>query len=332
MSDQKPDNKYECFVSVVSVIENVEDIIQPYLENMERHLDAHFTDYEIVLVDQCSKDGTADIVDELLKKIHSIRYIRLATQVYGDVALAAGMENAIGDFVVLFTLGQDPVECVFELIRQAQAGSDIVVGTSEYRRTLGYRIVRPWIQWALHSIGYNLPRNSTSLRCLSRRTVNAVTQTGRFHHQFYVRIANTGYPTSAYPYTIEPGGIEKRTLLKALRQGARLLVFNSTKPLRWMSSLGLLGSGMAFMFASYSLLIRLFRGNVIEGWTTLVLFTSVLFMLLFLIMAFFGEYLGRLLDDRSEQRDYSVANEKNSSVMLTEERHNVLVETSRTND
>ena len=86
----------------------------------------------------------------------------------------------------------------------------------------------------------------------------------------------------------------------------------------------MLGSFMAFIFASYSLVIRLFKDNVIEGWTSMILFMSVLFMLLFLILAFFGEYLGRLLDDRSEQRDYSVALEKMSSVMLSEQRSNVI--------
>ena len=56
------------------------------------------------------------------------------------------------------------------------------------------------------------------------------------------------------------------------------------------------------------------------------MFMSVLFGLLFAILAFFGEYLGRLLDDRSEQRDYDVVSEKNSSVMQEENRFNVLSE------
>jgi ABC-type dipeptide/oligopeptide/nickel transport system permease subunit len=102
------------------------------------------------------------------------------------------------------------------------------------------------------------------------------------------------------------------------------MVFNSTKPLRWISGLGVLGSMMAFSFSLYSLVIHYFKETVIEGWTTMVLFTSLLFMIMFIILAFLGEYLSRLLDDRNEQSDYTVSFEKNSSVMLNEKRENVI--------
>ena len=179
------------------------------------------------------------------------------------------------------------------------------------------------MQWLLKHIGYNLPRNATSLRCLSRRAVNAVTRTGRFHHQFYVRINNTGYPYGIYSYS-QKRSEAKRTLVNGLSNGLHLMVFNSTKPLRWISGLGVIGSLMAFSFSLYSLVIHYFKETVIEGWTTMVLFTSLLFMIMFIILAFLGEYLSRLLDDRNEQSDYTVSFEKNSSVMLNEKRENVI--------
>lgn len=322
------DAKLDCFVSVVAVLRNMSSIVEPFVQKMQKHLNQHFSDYEIVLIDQFSDDGTNEKCDLLLKEIPSVRYIALSSFVHEDIALAAGLENAIGDFVVLFSPLQDPVDCVFELVKNCRAGSDVVVGVARQPQTLGYRAIRPLIQRALHKIGYDIPKDATGLRCLSRRAVNAVTQTGRFHHQFYVRIAKTGYPQSAYSYSLINPGKKRRTLYRGIQQGLRLLVFNSTSPLRWMSSLGLMGSLMGFTFAAYSLLIRFVKGNVVEGWTTLVLFSSVLFMLLFLILAFLGEYIGRLLDDRSEQRDYSVVYEKHSSVMLDEERSNVFNEST----
>jgi glycosyltransferase involved in cell wall biosynthesis len=315
----------DCFVSVVAVLRNMSSIVEPFLRRMRKHLDQHFSDYEIVLVDQGSEDGTAEKINALLREIPYVRYIKLSSLVHEDVALAAGMENAIGDFVVLFSPVEDPVDCVFELVQRCRVGSDVVVGAANQPQTFCYRVIRPWIQFALRKIGYDIPRNATGLRCLSRRAVNAVTETGRFHHQFYVRIAKSGYPQSTYSYLlVADNGKKQRTLYQGIRQGIRLLIFNSTSPLRWMSGLGLMGSFLGFVFAAYSLLIRLFKDNVVEGWTTLVLFSSILFMLLFLILAFFGEYLGRLLDDRSEQRNYSVVYEKHSSVMVNENRCNVI--------
>lgn len=178
----------------------------------------------------------------------------------------------------------------------------------------------------LKRVGYSLPRDATGLRCLSRRAVNAVTSTGRRHHQLPMRIQKTGYPQTAYNYTLLSTGRPgiPRSLLAGVAGLLRLVVFNSSSPLRWMSGLGLLGSFSAFVFAMYSLLIHLVKGNVVEGWTTTILFISVLFMMQFVMMAFFGEYLGRLLDERGEQADYSVVFEKNSAVMVNQDRVNVL--------
>ncbi|KPJ92282.1 MAG: hypothetical protein AMJ55_10015 [Gammaproteobacteria bacterium SG8_15] len=316
--------KLDCFVSVVAVLNNMEKALETFLKPLHEHLSEYFTDFEILLVDQCSIDGTNKKIEKYLREIPSIRYLELAAHVHADVAIAAGMENAIGDFVVLISPLDDPVDCVVDIVRLCQSGYDTVIGVSNKPKSFTYTLIRPLTQWMLREIGYNIPRNATGLRCLSRRTINAVSQTGRFHHQLHVRIAKTGYPTTTYQYKSLNKTEERKTLYQGLRQGMHLLVFNSTKPLRWMSALGMLGSFLAFIFASYSLLIRLFKGNVIEGWTSMVLFMSVLFMLLFLILAFFGEYLGRLLDDRSEQSDYAVAFEKTSSVMLNEQRSNVL--------
>lgn len=88
--------------------------------------------------------------------------------------------------------------------------------------------------------------------------------------------------------------------------------------------LGFTGSFAAFLFGLYSILIHFIKGNVVEGWTTTILFMSSLFMVQFVMLALFGEYLGRLLDDRSEQADYSVVFEKTSAVMVNQNRVNVL--------
>ena len=319
-------NKLDCFVSVVSIIQNMGKTIDSYLNDLYLHLEEHFSDYEIVLIDQCSKDETIVTLERALKKIPSIRLIELAYPVHKDIALGAGLENAIGDFLVIINPITDPVNCIYKIVKQCKQGSDIVIGVAEQKRSLPYRVIRPWIQFILHKIGYDLPPNTTPLRCLSRRCVNTVTQTGRFHHQLYVRIAKSGYPNSTFNYKLIKDTKNKHTLRQGLNEAVHLLVFNSTKTLRWMSILGLAGSILAFLIAFYALLIKFFKENVIEGWSSLVMFMSVLFALLFAILAFFGEYLGRLLDDRSEQRDYDVVSEKNSSVMQEENRFNVLSE------
>ena len=317
-------DKISNFVSVVTLLERDASTTEVYLKALHKHLDSNFDDYEIVLLDQSPDDELMNKLDGLLTVIPSIRYLKLAFSVHDDVALAAGMENAIGDFVILHSETEDPVDCISDLVKLSLEGFDIVIGKSLQNQTIGYKFVRPMIQNVLKRIGYTVPRDATRLRCLSRRAVNAVTQSGRFHHQFYVRINNTGYPFTVFDYVQNNYADKKRTLRQGLLQGLYLLVFNSTKPLRWMSGLGVFGSFLAFSFSLYSLIVHYFKDTVIEGWTTMILFTSMLFMIMFIILAFLGEYLGRLLDERNDQSDYTVSFEKNSSVMLNENRENVI--------
>lgn len=326
--------KSESFVSVILIQNQPLTALESDLRRIQCDLDNRYSDYEVVVVGQGTVKGFTSEDEAVLNKIPSLRYIQLASQVPKDVAWAAALENAIGDFVVMFNPAVSPVEAIAETIDLCKSGFDVVVGVASQPRTMGYRVVRSLADRVLKMVDYSLPRDATDLRCLSRRAINSVTSTGRFHHQLSMRIQKTGYPHTTYNYTLLSAvGLAPSSLLSGIIGLLRLIVFNSSRPLRWMSVLGLCGSFIAFVFAVYSLLVHLVTGNVIEGWTTTILFMSTLFMMQFIMMAFFGEYLGRLLDDRSEQADYSVVFEKNSAVMVNQDRVNVQTspETSETN-
>lgn len=315
--------KSEALISVVIVLRYSLDKVKTHLQQLYTVLDSHFSDYEIVLIAQDFNLSDAQVEDNILKEIPCVRIIQLATTVDDDVALAAGIENAIGDFVVLWNPESDPVEIIPASVQQCRNGCDVIIGVVERSKNYCYHLLRKVMRKVLNAIDYDLPENSTEYRCLSRRAVNAVTRTGRFHHQFYLRIQKTGYPMGTLSYQ-PTGNIDNKTIYQSLRKLVRLMVFNSSRPLRWMSVLGVVGSMAAFLFATYSIVVHAINGNVVEGWTTIVLFMSLLFTLLFIIMTFFGEYLGRLLDENSKQSEYYVVYERNSEVMINADRKNVL--------
>ena len=322
--------KSESFVSVVLVVGQRPASTYDAVARIQRELDARFSDYEIVLIGQGPALDllSGDREESITKRLPSIRHIQLATAVDSDVAWGAGLENAIGDFVVLFNHESDPVSAIADVVDACKSGFDVVVGVADQPDTMQYRAFRALANQLLGAVDYHLPRNATGLRCLSRRAVNTVTRTGRFHHQLHMRIQKTGYPSCTYAYKLSHRDSDRKSLVRGIREFIRLLVFNSSRPLRWMSMLGFIGSLAACLFAAYSVLIHLVSGHVVEGWTTTILFMSILFMLQFVMMAFFGEYLGRLLDDRSEQADYSVVFEQNSPVMVNPDRVNVLSEST----
>ena len=318
--------KSDSFVSVVLVQVQPLATLKSILGHIQSELDSYYSDYEVVIIGQGTATAYTQQDEAVLQNIPSLRYIQLTSRVQSDVAWSAALENAIGDFVVMFNPAVDPLQAIHETVTICKSGFDVVVGVASQSRTLAYKVFRLMADNILKLVDYSLPRDATRLRCLSRRAVNSVTCTGRFHHQLSMRIQKTGYPQIAYNYTLlsTERPMTPRSLLAGIRELLRLLVFNSSRPLRWMSGVGLFGSFSAFLFGLYSLMVRLVKGHVVEGWTTTILFMSALFMMQFIMMAFFGEYLGRLLDDRSEQADYSVVFEKNSTVMVNQDRVNVL--------
>jgi len=318
--------KMETFVSVVLILDDFEHhAFGVYLKELQQYLDQRYSDYEIIIIDQNRKPLSHSVQDNLLNTISSIRWIKLAFPVEMDIALSAGIENAIGDFVLLLRPTVDPIEIIDDMVKESDEGYDVVIGIAERPRTIGYKLARPLSNQILHSIDYHIPKNATPVRCLSRRAINTVLRTGQLNHQFFIKIANTGYPTKNYNYKLHnPDTLKKRTLLSGLTQSMQLMIFNSTKPLRWISLLGILGSLSAFIFAIYSIVVNIIKDDVIEGWTSMVFFSSFLFMFLFIILAFLGEYIARLLNENSNQKSYYISSEETSSVMLETDRFNVL--------
>lgn len=316
--------KIDSLISVVTVLDNDQDLIEPFLRQTSNILSKHFTDYEIILIDQRSKDGSLKVIQPLLSSIPFIRLVELSKGVDKDIALAAGLENAIGDFIIFLDIRHDPVDIIPHAVAQCYHGSDVVIGVAKHAHTFLYRLLRTCVNKLLINIlNYDLPRNATEFRCLSRRAANAVTRTGRFRHSFFIKIAQTGYQYSTLKYSLS-NLQNRRTLLYGISKAMKMLVYNSAKPLRWISVLGCAGSFTALVFSLYSLVIHFIKNNVAEGWTTLVLFISILFFLLFVVLTIFGEYLGRMLDSFKTHYEYDILFEKNSSVKQETNRYNVM--------
>jgi len=325
MNESAESRKRETFVSVVVLARNLAaDRNLDSISTITAFLGARFDDYEVLLIEDQKHCLNHERLAELLQEADSIRMLELAYSVSQEVAMTIGLETAIGDFVVLFDPEQDPVETIDAVVDQGLAGSDVVVGVaSNARRGILYRITRPAAESLLRSIGYNLPRNATTLRCLSREAIQASTKGRNYHHRLFMRISQCGLRIDPLVYEIIEPGRARKTFADGLKDAMRILVFNSTTPLRMMSFVGFLGSFFAFSFATYSFFSRLLKDNVADGWSSLVVFMSFLFMLLFVMMSFFGEYLGRLLNEQSPHEPFWIIDEKVSSVMLKKDRENV---------
>ena len=315
--------KSESFVSVVTILgKGIEKIVNQIPE-IEKYLSVRYSDFEIVLVvKKSAQEAAARLLLPLLRTVPCIRYLQLTDDGPVDIAMEAGLENAIGDFIVMMSPEYDPVDLIGKAVTMCREGTDVIVGVSALKHSLAYNMLRPVSQLLLRLADYRLPRNASHFRCLSRRAANAVTQSGKAHQLFYMRIQKTGYGFKTLEY--ESLCSKGRGFWHALKKLVKLLVFNSQLPLHLVSGLSFAVSLVAFLFAVYAVLIKLFLYGVVDGWTSTFLAISLFAMLQFLILGFIGEYLARMLDEQSRQSSYSTVFEKNSLTMVDADRINVM--------
>jgi glycosyltransferase involved in cell wall biosynthesis len=319
------------FVSVVCRLYNESHLVQSLVEDVTAVLRERYENYELVLVDDGSTDGTSGRVKELLGRFEGVRLLRLSRRFGLDVALTAGLENAIGDLVITLTPESDPPELIPRLVEVARSENAEVYGVARKRkrgvvRELGARLFYFCCQ---RIFDIPLQPGSTQLRALSRQAVNAIVAIKDNYRYLRALTPYIGYRvrTLEYEQTSRSGRPPREGLLQAANTAIAVVVGNSTKPLRIVSWLALIAAVLNLVYIGYVFLVKLIKTRVAEGWMTLSLQNAGMFFLLFVICAVVTEYLGRILDETRERPLYYIAEEASSSVLVPNaDRRNVVNE------
>jgi dolichol-phosphate mannosyltransferase len=322
----------DCFVSVVAPLHDDADIVEAFVREVVGVLKAHYDNYELVLVDDGSLDPTREVVTSILRQEPCIRLLCLSRRFGRDVAISAGLDTVIGDFVVVLLPESDPPELIPDVVEACRAGAGIAYGIRARRPaespllSLGTRV----FYWYFNRVlGIDLPRNSTDFRGYSRQSVNAIT---RIKDRLrYLRTFGSYVGFGGQPFVYEPRfrrqRVRGRTPGEAVALAINMTVANSTQPLRMASILGLVLAFLCAVHVVYVVVVRLVSPDVAPGWATQQAFDSAMFGFLFLIAATLCEYMGRLLGEVKDRPLYFVHEERSSSVLLVDEnRRNVVGE------
>ena len=323
-------NKQDAFVSVVGVLRSYARFLPAFVDDVLRILESNYTNFELVLVDNGSRDETPQLVRELLKTHKCIRYLRLSRRMSPEMASMAGLDAAIGDYVVSLHPEFNPPGELTAMVDECRAGTDVVFGVAPFPKPPNrfYRSLRwAFYRFAKTALGIEPVRMNNVYRCMSRAAVNAVTRVRR-RKRFFGQLASEiglSVATHEYEFVSRSGKQPRVNLRRAARTAASMAVSHSAAPMRLVSILGLAGSLLSLIYSMYVVGIYFLRNDVMPGWTTLSLQMSGLFFLVFAMLTLIGEHLGRLLDESVDRPLYHVREEQSSSVMLSDlTRRNVM--------
>ncbi len=326
-------------ISMVAPICDDADILESFVDELYGCLSTRYENFEIVLIDDGSRDGTSRVIDGLLKRFDGVRYLRLSRKFGLEIAIAAGFETAIGDYVVVMLPAVDPVARVPEMIESVRTSNGgLVVGQLDPARS-----EVPWLQsiayrgfyWLCNSVlDLNLIAHTTYFIALDRALLNSLNQIKDKFRYLKTLTTFVGSKPVLFNYELapRPGKALRRGFFESVNLGIDVVVSNSIRPLRIVSLLGLTVSGVNFLYFGYIALIALFKQDVAAGWVTLSTQIALGFFVLNIVLAVVSEYLGRVLVESKERPAYFVVEEKNSSVLIgnRENRRNVVSSTVET--
>jgi polyisoprenyl-phosphate glycosyltransferase len=308
-------------ISIVVPLEQDSHLLEGIVTEIDQVLGSSYRFFEIVLVDDGSTDDTAKIVKSLLSKIKRVRYLRLSRPFGRDITLSAGIESAIGDFVVTLDPRTDPINIIPKMIDLCRKSGGVVHGMAENPTDRSF--FRNWVggifrNYCRKRLGVDIKRGVSDLRVMSRQAVNALLQVREQNRYLRVLTLTLGYQHEFFTYSIQARDSSPRTTTwrKEMATAIDLLAANTRHPLRMVTVAGLLGAILNLLYASYVVVIFFVKPTVAEGWTTLSLQLSGMFFFVCLILAVLSEYVGTILGEVRSRPLYFIAQEANSTVLL----------------
>lgn len=322
--------KTELFVSAVVPLRHDADVLEAFIAELTTVLAERYTHYEVVLVDDGSVDELTPVLRSVLARYDCVRSLRLSRWFGEDVAIGAGLDVVIGDYAVVLRANEDPPHLLPELVEMARRGADVVYGVRLDRRDepWWYRQGTRLFYWYTRRVlKLGLPADTTQFRCLSRRVLNAISQIRDQHRYLRLLVRGVGFHQQPFPYQpIARRGRATRRPSDSVNLALALITDNTIHPLRVVSWLGLIAAGANLVYGTYVMLIWAFKPDVAEGWVTLSLQNALQFFLVALILTVLCEYVGRIFNRLREGPSYIVLEEQNSTILLREDRRNVVAE------
>jgi dolichol-phosphate mannosyltransferase len=275
-------NRNLTLLSVIVPCFNEEPVVREahrsLLETLETNPEGGF---ELIYVDDGSRDGTLKILRELQQADHRVRVIALSRNFGHQIAVTAGLEHARGEAVAVIDADlQDPPEVILEMLDRWRQGVDVAYGVRSERA--GETAFKLWTAKAFYRFINRLsdvaiPLDTGDFRLMDREVVNALLAMPERDRFVRGMVAWVGFRQEPVHYRRAAclAGETKYPLKKMLRFATDGILSFSLVPLR-----------LAVLGIVYALALRLFTDVWVTGWT--LLFIGMLFL------GVMGEYLGRI--------------------------------------
>ena len=290
-------------ISAIIPSYNEQDNVGLMYERMTKTLSKISPDYEIIYINDCSKDQTLLRIKELAAKDTHVKYLSFSRNFGHQIAVSAGLDYCSGKAVVIIDGDlQDPPELIKQMYEKYKEGYKVVYA----RRTS--REGETWFKKATAKIFYRLLASMTSIdipvdvgdfRLIDQVIVKHLRNMPEKSKYIRGQISWIGYKQTFVNYHRDARiyGKTNYPLRKMLRFALDGITAFSDKPLKIASGLGIVAAIVSLLALVYALVAHFCFNSTVTGWTSLIL--SVLFIVgvQLITIGIIGEYIARINND-----------------------------------
>ena len=297
---QRARRPHDPLLSLVVPVYNEEESIDIFLTAVEPFLDRAGLRFEIVFVNDGSRDDTLAKLFDCSTRDRRIRVVNLSRNFGKEAALTAGIDHARGDILIPMDIDlQDPPDLIKPFIERWREGYDIVYGVRSARTwdTLSKRVSANWFYWAFNTMSpVRIPANVGDFRLVDRRAIEVLRTLPERNRFMKGLFAWVGFNAVGIPYERPQrvAGSSKFNLWRLWNFALDGVVSFSTVPLRISFYGGLAIAAVAALYALFIIVRVLILGIDTPGYASLLIVVLAMGAIQLVSIGIIGEYLGRL--------------------------------------
>lgn len=270
-------------------------------------------DYELICVNDGSKDKTLSILEELASKDNKLKVISFARNFGHQCAVTAGLKFVTGDCAVIIDADlQDPPELIPEMLKLWEAGNEVIYGKRKTRdgESAFKLLTAKMFYKTLNALSdVEIPKDTGDFRLVDRKVIDVMNSMPE-HNKFLRGLWGwIGFKQTAFEYERKErfAGKTKYPLKKMLKLASDGIIGFSTKPLKIVGGLGVISFSISFILFIYSVLSYAFKwNNITPGWASIMVAITFFAGVQLISIWIMAEYIGRIYDESKSRPQYII--------------------------
>ncbi|MBR1930484.1 MAG: glycosyltransferase family 2 protein [Lachnospiraceae bacterium] len=298
-------------LSVVLPAYNEEQNIANTAKVLSGLLEQNAIAYELVFIDDGSKDGTLKEIEKAAAENTHIKGAGFSRNFGKEAAIFAGLELAVGDAVIVMDCDlQHPPQIIPEMWELWQQGAEVVEGvkSSRGRESLGYKLSAGLFYKIMSKLIRMDMSASSDFKLLDRKVVNVLLELPERNTFFRALSFWVGFQTESVQYEVQERqyGESKWSFWSLMKYAIANATSFSTLPLQLVMILGMISIGFSIVLAIQTL-VRYLTHTAVEGFTTVILLILIVGGFIMISLGIIGHYIARIYEEVKGRPKYIIS-------------------------